>query len=175
MAQHSPQTISANSSRANSAFMIGLFTILAAWGFEYIGGYVPCDLCLGQRLPYYIGLPLLAVTIGLWRTIPVPLRIGLTLVVAAIFAWGTYLGGFHSGVEWGFWPGPDHCTGTGEGLNFSDLSNINAAKVVPCDEPQFRMFGLSFAGYNAIISAIVTVMLLWSAKGQYARMKRQAA
>jgi len=168
------QTISRNSSRANAAFMIGLFTILAALGFEHIGGYVPCELCLAQRLPYYIGLPMLALTIGLWASIPVFFRIGLTLLVAALFAWSTYLGGFHAGVEWGFWPGPTACAGTGGGLDFSDLNNINASKVVPCDQPQFRLAGISFAGYNAIISLIVSAMLVWSALGQYARKKREA-
>jgi len=171
MTKHAPQTITRNSSRANAAFMIGLFTILTALGFEHIGGYMPCELCLGQRLPYYIGLPILGAIIGLWTSIPVMARIGLTLLVAALFAWGTYLGSFHAGVEWGFWPGPTACTGTGDGVSFGDLNNINEAKVVPCDQPQFRLAGLSFAGYNAIISLIITGVLLWSAKGQYARMK----
>ena len=36
---------------------VGLATILGAWGFELIGNYVPCKLCLEQRLPYYVGLP----------------------------------------------------------------------------------------------------------------------
>jgi disulfide bond formation protein DsbB len=39
-------------------FVVGLATILAAWGFQIIGGYVPCALCLQQRWPYYIGLPI---------------------------------------------------------------------------------------------------------------------
>lgn len=175
MIKHAPQTVGNNSNRANAAFMIGLFTIIAALMFEHLGGFVPCELCLAQRLPYYIGLPLLAAIIGMWSKIPKPLRITATLGVAAIFIWSTYLGGFHAGVEWGFWPGPTACTGTGEGVNFSDLNNINETKVVPCDEPQIRFFGLSFAGLNAIISLIISGYLFESVRGQYLRMRHEAA
>ena len=169
--KHASTTISANSSRANAALMIGFFTILGALACEYIGGYLPCELCLIQRQPYYFGLPVLVITIVFWNRIPVFPRIALTWIVAALFAWGAYMGAYHSGVEWGFWSGPTSCTGSGEGLSFGDLNAINDARVVPCDKPEFRMFGLSFAGYNAIISTVITLILLWSAKGQYTSRK----
>lgn len=162
-----------NSNRANTAFMIGLFTILGALCFEYIGGFIPCELCLGQRLPYYLGLPLLAIIIGAWNIIPVPVRIALTLVATALFVWGTYLGAYHAGVEWGFWPGPTACTGVGEGIDFGDLSDINASRVVPCDEVQLRILGISLAGYNAIISLIISLFLFWSAWGQFKRWQSE--
>lgn len=156
-----------NANLANAAFMLGFFTIVGAWGFELIGGFVPCELCLAQRTPYYLGLPLLVLTIALWQKLPNFIRLMLTLLVAVIFLWSMYLGVFHSGVEWKFWAGPAACTGNGEGLDFSALSNINDAKVVPCDEPEFRFAGISFAGYNAIISAVIVYLLGRSAWGQY--------
>lgn len=162
-----------NSNRANTAFTIGLFTILGALCFEYLGGYLPCELCLTQRLPYYIGLPILAVTIGAWKHVPAPVRIALTVLVAGLFAWGAYMGAYHAGVEWGFWPGPTACTGVGDGLSFDDLSNINANRVVQCDAVQLRILGVSLAGYNAVISAIVTGFLVWSAWGQLRRWQRE--
>ncbi|HHG90026.1 MAG TPA: disulfide bond formation protein B [Devosia sp.] len=173
MADRLAQFSGNNANRANTAFMIGFFTIVGAWGFELIGGYQPCELCLAQRIPYYIGLPLLVLIIGGWTKIPTYLRIALTLTVAAIFLWSTYLGIFHAGVEWKFWPGPTACAGTGESLDFSALSSINEARVVPCDDPEFRFLGLSFAGYNALISALVAAFLLWSAHGQVKRLSQQ--
>lgn len=160
-----------NSNRANTAFMVGLFTILGALCFEYIGGYLPCELCLEQRLPYYIGLPVLAVIIGAWKILPPLLRVVLTLAVAALFLWGTYLGAYHAGVEWGFWPGPTACTGTGEGFSFEDLSDIDANRVVQCDAVQLRILGISLAGYNAIISLIIAAFLFWSVGGQWKRLR----
>lgn len=173
MAKYQAKSVGRNSNRANTAFMLGLFAILAALAFQYIGGFIPCELCYAQRTPYYVGLPLLAVIIGAWNVVPVPLRILGTLIVAGLFAYGTYLGAYHSGVEWGWWPGPTACTGTGEGVSFGDLNNINAARVVPCDQPQIRILGLSFAGLNAIVSAAITLFLLWSVQGQYVRWRRE--
>lgn len=164
-------SISPNSNRANTAFMIGLFAILTALGFQYIGGFQPCELCYAQRTPYYVGLPLLAILIGLWQRIPTPARIVSTLIIAGIFAWGMYLGAYHAGVEWKFWPGPTACTGLGGDVNFSDLSAINDTRIVPCDEPEIRILGLSFAGLNAITSLIITGFLVWSAWGQFKRLR----
>lgn len=166
-----PQVSTNNANLANAAFMLGFFSIAGAWGFELIGGFVPCELCYAQRHPYYLGLPILVLTIALWQKFPKFIALMLTLLVAVIFLWSMYLGAFHAGVEWKFWAGPASCTGSGAGLDFSALSNINDAKFVPCDEPEFRFLGISFAGYNALISAAITYLLGWSALGQYKVLK----
>jgi len=41
------------------ALMLAIASIVAAYGFQYIGGYAPCPLCLMQRYAYYAGIPLL--------------------------------------------------------------------------------------------------------------------
>jgi disulfide bond formation protein DsbB len=142
------------------AFGLGLATIAGAWGSQLIGGLVPCELCLEQRVAYYIGLPVLAVTLLLWNRLPIAVWYALVAIAAAIFVWSVYMGGYHAGVEWGFWPGPTACTGTGGGLSFDDLNSGNVQRIVPCDEVQFRFLGISLAGYNALISAAIVVMLL---------------
>jgi len=147
---------------AGLAFLLGLATILGAWGSQIIGGLVPCELCLEQRLAYYWGLPVLALVLILWNRLPrQALVIGL-LVAAAIFAWSTYMGVYHAGVEMKLWPGPTACTGTGVDISFGDLSNLNATRVVPCDAIQFQLFGITLAGYNALISAAIVLALLVS-------------
>jgi disulfide bond formation protein DsbB len=148
---------------AGLAFLLGLAAILGAWGSELFGGLVPCELCLEQRLAYYWGLPVLALVVLLWHRLPRTARLVGLLIAAAIFAWGTYMATYHAGVEWGFWPGPTACTGLGGDISFSDLSNLNAARVVPCDQVQFRFLGLSLAGYNALVSVAIVVALLVSA------------
>ena len=52
------------------AFVLGLVTIVAAWGSQLIGGLVPCELCLEQRMAYYYGLPLLLVVLLTWNRLP---------------------------------------------------------------------------------------------------------
>lgn len=143
-----------------ASFLLGLATILGAWGSQLIGGLYPCELCLDQRLAYYWGLPLLAAILLLWNRLPLAVWYVAIAVAAAIFIWSTYMASYHAGVEWGFWPGPTACTGTGGGLSFDDLSGGNIERIVPCDEVQFRFLGISLAGYNALISATIALMLL---------------
>lgn len=94
--------------------VVGLATILGAWAFQLIGGYQPCPLCLEQRMPYYVGVPLaliaaLAAVSGAKPTVP---RMFL-MVVGLVFAYGVYLGGYHAGAEWGWWAGPADCAAAG--------------------------------------------------------------
>ena len=142
------------------AFFLALATIAGAWGSQLFGGLVPCELCLEQRMAYYWGLPILALVLILWNRLPLSVWYVGVAVAAAIFVWSTYMGGYHAGVEWGFWPGPTACTGTGGGLSFNDLQAGTVERTVPCDAVQFRLFGISLAGYNALISAVVVVLLL---------------
>jgi len=108
-----------------------------------------------------------------WNLVPEPVRVALTLAVAAIFVWSVGLGIYHSGVEWGIFQGPTACAGTGdESVSLDMLSDLSGAQVVPCDAVQFEILGISLAGFNAIISAIIVVLLAMSAWGQYARLRR---
>jgi disulfide bond formation protein DsbB len=145
---------------AGVAFVLGLATILGALGSQYIGGLQPCELCLQQRMPYYWGLPLLALILVLWGRLPKPVKMAGMAIVAALFAYGAYLGAFHSGVEWGFWPGPTACSGLGESLSLDSLNDLKP--VIGCDVVQFRFLGISMAGYNAIISLAISALLVLS-------------
>lgn len=157
---------------AGIAFVLGLATIAGAWGSQLIGGLVPCELCLEQRLAYYWGLPLLLLVLLTWNKLPLTVWYIAMAIVTAIFIWGTYMGGFHAGVEWGFWPGPTACTGVGDPMDFSSLSNLNEAHVIGCDVVQFRFLGISLAGYNALISAGIVALLLISIAAQWRHNKR---
>lgn len=145
---------------AGISFVLGLATIIGAWGSQILGGLVPCELCLEQRLAYYWGLPVLALVLILWNRLPRNLRVVGLLVSAAVFVWSTWMAVYHAGVEMKLWAGPGACTGVGGEISFSDLTNINATRVVPCDAIQFEFLGITLAGYNALISVAIVVMLL---------------
>lgn len=157
---------------AGAAFLLGLAAILGALGSQYLGGLQPCELCLEQRLPYYWGLPLLALVLLLWNRLPLPVWFIAMAITAALFAWGAWLGIFHSGVEWGFWPGPTACSGTGAGLSLSLDSLNDLQPVIGCDVVQFRFLGLSLAGYNALVSLGVVVLLASAMLFQARRSRR---
>ncbi len=148
------------SARATSLLiaLVALATIIGAWIFEF-AGYAPCELCLQQRWAYYAGVPLaliLAVANPSW------IKTAL-LAVAVMWLGSAIFGAYHSGVEWGWWQGPTACSGGGElgfGEGLPDLSKT----AVKCNEAAIRIFGLSLAGWNAVISLALTVMAIRAAR-----------
>lgn len=155
-----------------AAFAVGLATIAGAWLFQLLGGLFPCELCLEQRVAYYWGLPLLALVLIVWNRLPLTVWYIALAAAAAIFAWGAYMGAYHAGVEYGFWPGPTACTGTGGGLSFEQLADIDAARIIPCDKVQWQLLGISLAGFNALISAGILALLLAAMWWQARRSRR---
>lgn len=143
--------------------IVAALTLCGAWFFQYVLGIVPCPLCLEQRYAYYLLIPLgvvlaLAARRGLPRG---ALVVGLIAMAVAALA-NAGLGAYHSGVEWGFWPGPDTCSGARVDLGRAGslLDNLDKVKVVRCDEVQWRFLGLSLAGYNVLISLAMAAIAL---------------
>ena len=150
--------------------VVATATIAAAWGFELYGGYVPCALCLEERVPYYAGIPIaLAALAASFFGGPDRLRRLLLAAVALVFAYGAYLGIYHAGAEWGFWPGPADCAaGSAPPATSAEdlLSQIEGMRIVSCSEASWRFpsgFGLSFAGWNAAASLVLVALALWGA------------
>lgn len=128
-------------------FAIALTTIVGAWIFEYFG-YAPCELCLKQRWAYYTGVPLALIVAMIAPAHHSLARTGL-IILTLLWLASMVFGIYHSGVEWKWWPGPSTCTAqVGFTGGLPDLS----APVVLCDTPAIRIFGLSLAGWNAVIS-----------------------
>jgi disulfide bond formation protein DsbB len=128
--------------------------LAGAWIFQSLG-FEPCELCLRQRLPYYAALPLAAAAAFLARnggTLAARVLLGL---LAAVFSVGALLALYHAGVEWKLWAGPTGCTGDFvKPASMEDFrQQLNHVRVVRCDEVSFRLFGLSFAGWNVLVSS----------------------
>lgn len=136
----------------------------SALAFEHIGGYIPCALCLEQRMPYYVAIPIMILA-GLSTIIAVPAVVTrlLILVAGLIMLYGMGLAVFHSGVEWLWWAGPESCGAAADGLS-SDagdlLGDLNSKRPPSCDRAALRVFGLSFAGWNVFTSAILAFFTL---------------
>ena len=138
---------------ATAILIVATGTIAGAWAFEY-AGYLPCELCLKQRIAYYAGVPLAAVvTLLAWRGPRSLTSIGLMLL-ALLWIGSAIFGVYHSGVEWGWWQGPTDCTGSlTKAPSINDfLQQLQTTKVVRCDAVAIRILGLSLAGWNAVIS-----------------------
>ena len=136
-----------------------LALLLGAFAFQFIGGLSPCSLCLWQRWPHaaavLIGLASLALP---GRTLPL-LGMLAALATAAI-------GGFHAGVEQGWWEGLKSCSGGSlAGIDMTDLLNpaADVAPPVRCDQIAWSMAGLSMAAWNMLISLGLAALWLMAA------------
>lgn len=130
-------------------------TIAGAWIFQSFG-YAPCELCLKQRIAYYYAIPLSALTLLMTRMPRYASLAGAAFVaLMLLFIFNSGFGIYHSGVEWGFWPGPSECTGAVQkaGAVTDFLKQLESVKVVRCDAVAIRILGLSLAGWNAVICA----------------------
>lgn len=119
---------------------------------QYVGGLNPCPMCIWQRWPHAIAIALAAVAlIAGSRGRPIYLLIALVLLV------GAGIGGFHAGVEQGWWEGPTTCSGGDVGsMSTQDLINqIMTAEIVRCDEIPWSFLGLSMAAWNGVVSVVL--------------------
>jgi disulfide bond formation protein DsbB len=140
---------------ALAIFVVSLATLLGAWFFQFVVKLPPCPLCLEQRIPYYIVIPLSLVVViaALLRAPRGLIAVGFAAILVAMLV-SAGLGAYHAGVEWRFWPGPADCSGpvtdfTAKGPLLDQLRSI---RVVRCDEAAWRFLGISLAGYNALVS-----------------------
>jgi disulfide bond formation protein DsbB len=145
-----------------------LAVILSALALEHVWGYVPCELCLKERWPYYIGIPV-AVLAAVSSGFGMPPRLTRVLLwlLAAVLLVGAGLSIYHAGVEWQFWEGPSSCTSSVDSVAKStgDLLNDLSTQHGPsCSDAALRVFGLSLAGWNVIASLIFAAIALTGAR-----------
>ncbi|MCT8328759.1 disulfide bond formation protein B [Albidovulum sediminis] len=142
----------------NLILLAGLGSLLLLGGafvFQALG-YAPCKLCLWQRWPHAVAIVLAGLSL-------IVAHRALPWLGAAAAATTGAIGVFHAGVELKWWEGPTTCTsGAVGGMSVDDLlAQINAAPLIRCDEIAWSLFGVSMAGWNAILSFALAA--LWVA------------
>jgi disulfide bond formation protein DsbB len=140
----------------------GSLALLAgAFMFQALG-YAPCQMCLWQRWPHAA-----AVVLGIVALAGIAPRVMSALGAFAAFATAV-IGGFHAGVEQGWWEGPTACSGGGD----SGLSTLSGAdlistaiqdSVVMCNEIAWSLMGVSMAAWNMMFSLVFVALWLRAA------------
>ncbi|WP_029354691.1 disulfide bond formation protein B [Bosea sp. 117] len=144
-------------------------TLAGAWFFQLVIGLAPCPLCLEQRIPYYVAIPVaLMAAVAADQRRPTLARLLLGAAGVLMLA-AAGLAIYHAGVEWHWWQGPTACSGAGPVQGGNLLTDLNAARVVRCDEAPWRLFGISLAGWNALIAATLAVVAFAGVAGRGAR------
>ena len=113
-----------------------------AYVAQYGFGLYPCEMCWWQRYPHFVagalGLAAFAVRPGRWLIV----LAGLAVLTSGL------IGGFHAGVEYGWWEGLTACTAAKV-----DVLDIGAAPLIRCDTAPWSLWGISLAGFNFLISS----------------------
>ena len=143
------------------AFGVPASLLAGAYVSQYGFGLYPCEMCWWQRYAHFATLVpaflALLVPVGAGRLLLVRLA-GLALLVSAL------LGGFHAGVEYGWWEGLTTCSTSVAGGG-DPLDAILNAPMVRCDEVQWSLLGISLAGFNFLISLVAgTAVFYFSAR-----------
>lgn len=135
--------------------------LLAAFAFQHVGGMAPCSLCVWQRWPHAV-----AVACGALALVALPRLMAFAGLLAALAT--AAIGGYHTGVERGWWDGPATCRSSGtSGLSTDALfERIMDAPLVRCDEVAWQMLGLSMASWNMILALGIAAIWLMALRAR---------
>ena len=112
---------------------------------QYIFGLFPCEMCWWQRWPHFAALLIAGLSFFI-----APQRVWVALAGLAMITSGL-IGGFHAGVEYGWWEGITGCATIPSAV---DIMDVNSAPLVRCDVAPWDLFGISLAGWNFLISTL---------------------
>jgi disulfide bond formation protein DsbB len=143
------------------AILVPAGLLAGAWGSEIWGELNPCEMCWWQRYGHLAGLAFALLALALGRRLTDRGRSFVWLAALGIFASGA-IGAYHAGVEARIFKGFTQCTSTSAGLSGDELlAAIMNAPLTRCDQVQWELFGVSMAGWNAIVSIVFALLILW--------------
>ena len=132
-----------------------LFAIFFALYVEYILGYKACKLCLYQRVPYIIAIFISFIGYNYFKNDKILILIIIIFSVSAVVA------GYHFGIENNIFEEFSGCTA--DSLKIIDKSELLKSlnnNIVSCKNVDFKLFGLSLAGLNLILSLLIVIYSL---------------
>ena len=133
--------------------LISIIALISAFFIEYILGHQPCNLCILERIPYF-----LAIIVILLNYKFIEFEKLFILFLTIIFLFGTVLSLYHLGIEQGLIQESLVCD-LKSGSNLLSKEEILKQlqeKSVSCKDVTFKMFGLSLTSYNILISILIT-------------------
>ncbi len=141
----------------NSLILISFFSLSFAYFVEFILGHEPCNLCKIERIPYFGTLILssLLLFIKKWDKI-------ILFIIFILFVFGAVVSVYHVGIEQGIFSESLLCElgGSNKVQNTDELLKTLENTPISCKEVTFTIFGLSLATFNAVLSTIISIILL---------------
>ncbi len=144
--------------------LVSIFSILSALYIEYILSVPVCKLCMYQRIPY-----IFSIIICFFGFFFPNNKIWICLLIIS-FVGSLFISGYHIGIENAIFPEFSGCTN-------DSLNTINKLELLQslnnflpnCKDVNFRIFGLSLATINFLISialAAITIRYFYYEKNK---------
>ena len=136
-------------------FIISLLSLLTALYIEFFLGYKPCKLCIYQRIPYLIAIFLTFLGISYSKNF-----IWLYALLLIFFS-SFLLSGYHLGIEQEIFEEFSGCTGNSlDIIDKNELLKMLNSQLNSCKNVDFRIFGLSLAAINFLLSSLILILIL---------------
>ena len=138
------------------ALIVPVLLLGSAYLSQYGFGLYPCEMCWWQRYPHFA-----AIGLAVLSYVAAPKRLWIALAAIAIIASGL-IGGFHAGVEYGWWQGITDCATTATRTpGTSIMDSIINAPMIRCDRAPWQFLGVSLAGWNFLVSLCSGLAILY--------------
>ena len=139
------------------SFLISSLMLISAFYLEYFHGALPCDLCITQRWFHGAIIAYSFIIILIIKKILISKKL-LMLGAAILWLSSSLAGLYHFGIEMNFWTGPDGCSSN---IDFSKdtLTYLLNKSPIKCDEVMFEIFELSLAGWKALASFFIFLLV----------------
>ena len=136
-------------------FVFSLLSLLIALYIEFYLGHSPCKLCVYQRIPYLLAIFITLLGINYYKNL-----VWMYLLLITFFS-SLLLSGYHFGIEQEIFSEFSGCTGNS--LNIIDkneLLKLLSSEVNSCKNVEFKIFGLSLAAINLLLSFLIFIFIL---------------
>ena len=146
-----------NQKSLNVILLFSIFALFTAYFIQYSLGHQPCNLCLIERTPYISAIIIISLCLFLKKFE----RISL-IILSLIFFLATLISFYHFGIEQGFIKESLVCDLVVENdfLTKESLLNQLKEKTISCKDVTFKIFGLSLATINIIISLLLSLITI---------------
>jgi len=146
-----------NKNILNIILIFSIFALLAAYFIEYILGHQPCNLCLIERIPYLLAVIIIFLVYIFKKNEKVYI-----ILLSLVFISATLISFYHFGIEQGFFKESLVCKLDNNitSLSKEDLIKKLQQQTISCKDVSFRIFNLSLATINTIISLILSVIMI---------------
>ena len=144
-----------NKTTLNAILIFSILALTSAYFVQYVLGHKPCNLCLIERIPYFISIIIISICLFSKKFEKITF-----ILLTLIFIAGAFISFYHVGIEKGFFEESFLCNLSNEIniLTKEDLLKELQKKIISCKNVDFTIFGLSLASINTIASIVLSTI-----------------